>query len=66
MAAANPISSKYDSNKSVIENINMPPALLSRFDLIYMMLDLPSEREDAKIAGHILDLYMVNGKEKTK
>ena len=57
LAAANPVHSKYDSKKSVIENINLPPTLLSRFDLIYIMLDLPNETQDKKLAAHILDLY---------
>lgn len=42
LAAANPVHSKYDPRKSVVENINLPPALLSRFDLIYIMLDVPN------------------------
>lgn len=41
LAAANPINSKYDLKKSVVENINLNPALLSRFDLIYLVLDRP-------------------------
>ena len=57
LAAANPINSRYDEKKSVIENINMPPALLSRFDLIYIMLDKAMEEEDKKIATHILNMY---------
>jgi DNA replication licensing factor MCM4 len=43
LAAANPVHSKFDNTKSVVENINLPPALLSRFDLIYIMLDMPNE-----------------------
>lgn len=43
LAAANPVNSKYDSKKSVMQNINLPPSLLSRFDLIYIMLDIPNE-----------------------
>ena len=57
LAAANPIHSKYDRKKSVIENINLPPNLLSRFDPIYIILDLPSEQYDKQLATHILDLY---------
>jgi DNA replication licensing factor MCM4 len=57
LAAANPIDSKYNIKKSVIENINMSPALLSRFDLIYIMLDIANEKMDGKIAGHILNIY---------
>lgn len=57
LAAANPVNSKYDSSKSVIENINLPPTLLSRFDLVYIILDLPNEQADRKLASHILNLY---------
>ena len=39
LAAANPLQSKYNVKKSVVENINLPPTLLSRFDLIYLLLD---------------------------
>lgn len=39
LAGANPIESKYNPTKSVVENINLSPPLLSRFDLIYIMLD---------------------------
>lgn len=38
----------------------MPPALLSRFDLIYIMLDIPNQEEDRRIAEHILNIYTVN------
>lgn len=57
LAAANPVHSKYDAKKSVVQNINLPPALLSRFDLIYIMLDVPNEANDKRLASHILDLY---------
>ena len=43
LAAANPVSSRYDPKKTVIENINLPPTLISRFDLIYLMLDIPAQ-----------------------
>ena len=39
LAAANPLQSRYNTKKSVVENINLPPTLLSRFDLIYLLLD---------------------------
>jgi DNA replication licensing factor MCM4 len=57
LAAANPVHSKYDKSKSVVENINLPPALLSRFDLIYLMLDVPNEENDRRLAAHILSIY---------
>ena len=57
LAAANPVNSKYDVKKSVISNIRLPPTLLSRFDLIYLMLDQISQKKDEKLAMHILNLY---------
>ena len=60
LAAANPVDSRYDTRKSVIENINLPAALLSRFDLIYILLDIPTMEEDKRIATHILDIYTIS------
>jgi len=57
LAAANPIHSKYDSKLSVVHNIRLPPSLLSRFDLIYLMLDKHNEAYDRRLANHIVSLY---------
>jgi len=57
LAAANPVKSKYDPKLSVIENIKLPPTLLSRFDLIYLILDKQSEVNDRKLANHLVSLY---------
>ena len=57
MAAANPVNSKYDASRSVVENINLPPTLLSRFDLIYLVLDKQNEASDRRLANHIVSLY---------
>ncbi|KAK6588449.1 DNA replication licensing factor MCM4 like AAA+ ATpase [Cryptosporidium xiaoi] len=60
LASANPISSRYDPFKSVIENINLPPSLMSRFDLIYLMIDKQNEESDKKLAEHLCSLYTTN------
>jgi DNA replication licensing factor MCM4 len=57
LAAANPVKSKYDPSMSVVDNIKMPPTLLSRFDLIYLVLDKQSEAADRRLANHIVSLY---------
>lgn len=57
LAAANPIKSKYDPNLSVVENIDLPPSLMSRFDLIYLVLDKPEASSDRRLARHIVGLY---------
>lgn len=58
LASANPIGSKYDPHLSVTQNIDLPPSLLSRFDLVYLMIDKIDERTDRKLASHITSLYM--------
>ena len=57
LASANPIHSKYDAKLSVVQNIRLPPSLMSRFDLIYIMLDKHNEIYDRKLANHIVSLY---------
>ena len=57
LAAANPTHSKYNPQLSVVDNIKLPPTLLSRFDLIYIMLDKQNEVADRRLANHIVSLY---------
>lgn len=57
LASANPVKSRYDTKQSVIENINLPATLLSRFDLIYLILDAQNETLDRKLAEHLCHLY---------
>ena len=67
LAAANPIHSKYDPKLSVVENIQLPPTLLSRFDLIYLILDKQTEAADRRLANHIVSLYsLAPGEEVTQ
>jgi DNA replication licensing factor MCM4 len=58
LACANPINSKFDVNLSVPENVNLPPPLLSRFDLLYLILDKPNEKDDRRLAQHLTSLYL--------
>lgn len=54
LAAANPVyNSRYDKTKTPHENINLPESLLSRFDLIFILLDKPDKENDGKLAEHI-------------
>ncbi len=56
LAAANPKLGRFDIYKPVAEQIDMPPALINRFDLIFAIKDMPNKDTDSKIAGHILSL----------
>eukprot|EP01134_Creolimax_fragrantissima_P002737 CFRG2737T1 len=57
LAAANPRHSHYDPKLTVPENLDLPPPLLSRFDLIFLVLDSVDVDNDKKLARHILSLY---------
>jgi replicative DNA helicase Mcm len=57
LAAANPKSGRFDPHEMIATQINMPPTLLSRFDLIFPMMDSPSKDLDEKIAEHILRVH---------
>eukprot|EP00957_Ditylum_brightwellii_P011297 854614-Ditylum_brightwellii.AAC.1 len=57
LASANPSESRYNPFMSVVENIKLPPTLLSRFDLIYLILDAPNVENDRKLAQHLVGLY---------
>ncbi|KAG4967030.1 hypothetical protein AAZX31_12G037500 [Glycine max] len=60
LACANPSGSRYNPRLSVIDNIHLPPTLLSRFDLIYLMLDKAHEQTDRRLAKHIVSLHFEN------
>lgn len=57
LASANPIDSKYNPKRSIVENLNLPPTLLSRFDLIYLLLDMIDVENDQRLGRHIVSLY---------
>ncbi|XP_057838038.2 DNA replication licensing factor MCM4-like [Cryptomeria japonica] len=57
LACANPSSSHYNPRLSVIDNIQLPPTLLSRFDLIYLVLDKANEQTDRCLARHLVVLH---------
>jgi len=57
LAAANPIHSKWDPRGTVMENIQLPPTLMSRFDLVFLILDPQDEQYDKKLARHLVSLY---------
>ena len=58
LAACNPKRGRFDSNLGVIEQINVPAPLLSRFDLIFPLKDIPDKKRDEEIAEHILNTHI--------
>lgn len=57
VAAANPKFGRFDPFEVLAKQIDLPPALISRFDLIFPVRDVPDKEKDAKIAGFILSLH---------
>merc|ERR1719265_1162016 len=60
LASANPKDSAYDKRKSVVENINLPPNLMTRFDFIWLMLDKRNKDTDRRLARHLISMYSEN------
>lgn len=58
LASANPIESRYNPDLPVTQNIDLPPPLLSRFDLVYLILDKVDKRIDKELAKHITNMYL--------
>ncbi|EQL01265.1 DNA replication licensing factor mcm7 [Ophiocordyceps sinensis CO18] len=58
LAAANPVYGRYNPRISPVENINLPAALLSRFDILFLLLDTPSRDTDAQLAKHVAFVHM--------
>ena len=53
LAAANPAYGRYNINLTPHENINLPAALLSRFDLLFLLLDEVNPERDLELARHV-------------
>ncbi|XP_023162902.1 DNA replication licensing factor MCM4 [Drosophila hydei] len=59
LAAANPAESQWNKRKNIIDNVQLPHTLLSRFDLIFLVLDPQDEVFDKRLASHLVSLYYV-------
>lgn len=57
LAAANPSLGRYEPHRTVAENISLPVTILSRFDIIFVLRDVPNKESDAKMSEHILELH---------
>ncbi len=57
LAAANPALGRYEPYRTVAENISLPVTILSRFDLIFILRDVPEKEADTKMSEHILNIH---------
>jgi len=60
IAAANPVGGHYNKSKTIAENLKMSPALLSRFDLIFILLDKADKEKDLMLSEHIMAMHSSN------
>jgi len=58
LAAANPVYGRYNPYKSPLENIDLPASLLSRFDLIFLLLDIVEGDKDKNLALHVCKVHV--------
>lgn len=54
LAAANPAEGQYNRGKTLMQNVKMSPAMLSRFDLVFLLLDRPDAERDQRLTAHVM------------
>ena len=64
LAAANPKYGRFDPYGTIAEQIDMPPSLINRFDLIFPIKDLPNKERDSIMSKFILKLHQNAAQEK--
>ncbi|XP_057679287.1 DNA replication licensing factor MCM3 isoform X2 [Corythoichthys intestinalis] len=57
LAAANPVYGRYNQYKTPMENIGLQDSLLSRFDLLFIVLDQMNPEQDREISDHVLRMH---------
>ena len=63
LAAANPKFGRFDPYQSIAQQIDLPPTLINRFDVIFTLRDLPDKDKDSRIASHVLSEHMKKGED---
>jgi len=57
LAAGNPKYGRFEPTQTITQQIDLPPTLLNRFDLIFILRDLPNKFHDSAIATHVLNIH---------
>ncbi len=57
LAAGNPKYGRFEPTQPITQQIDLPPTLLNRFDLIFILRDLPNKFQDSAIATHVLNMH---------
>jgi replicative DNA helicase Mcm len=60
LAAGNPKLGRFEPFQTIAQQIDLPPSLINRFDVIFVLRDIPDKFKDESIASHVLALYQKN------
>ncbi|MFH1801635.1 MAG: minichromosome maintenance protein MCM [archaeon] len=63
LAAANPKFGRFDPYQPIAQQIDLPPTLINRFDIIFTLRDLPDKKKDELIATHVLHEHQKKGED---
>ncbi|MFH1608155.1 MAG: minichromosome maintenance protein MCM [archaeon] len=63
LAAANPKFGRFDPYQSIAQQIDLPPTLINRFDVIFTLRDIPDREKDTRIATHVLQEHLQEGED---
>jgi len=63
LAAANPKFGRFDPYQAIAQQIDLPPTLINRFDVIFTLRDIPNREKDEKIASHVLLEHQKKGED---
>jgi len=63
LAAANPKFGRFDPYQSIAQQIDLPPTLINRFDVIFTLRDIPDREKDTRIASHVLAEHQKAGED---
>jgi replicative DNA helicase Mcm len=62
LAAGNPKLGRFEPFQTIAQQIDLPPSLINRFDVIFVLRDMPDKFKDESIASHVLSQYQKNDK----
>jgi len=62
LAAGNPKYGRFEPLQPITQQIDLPPTLINRFDLIFILRDLPNKFQDDAIATHVLNIHQMKGR----
>ncbi len=63
LAAANPKFGRFDPYQPIAQQIDLPPTLINRFDIIFTLRDIPDLAKDERIAMHVLHEHRAESKD---